>query len=69
MRGVIQHRCMSGPGGTTKRHALVFAHAGGVTVCKCPFVLTYRRKMKLDKLKRRGKGPPKKGAGKRSSKR
>ena len=31
--------------------------------------LPRRRKMKLDKLKRRGKGPPKKGAGKRSSKR
>ena len=28
----------------------------------------HRRKLKLDKLKRRGKGPPKKGQGKRASK-
>jgi small subunit ribosomal protein S33 len=27
-----------------------------------------RAKVKLDRLKRRGKGPPKKGAGKRSGK-
>jgi small subunit ribosomal protein S33 len=61
----LEKRCVAGSGNACKARMSCAAAAERPRLGRC----VCRRKVKLERLKRRGKSPPKKGQGKRAGKR
>lgn len=68
MRGAAGALCESAGGGSSSSAHGPEPRWASPVLSAPPPILYRRAKVKLDRLRRRGKAPPKKGAGKRSGK-